>query len=553
MNLAKLWPSVRLSSMNSKDFIDHAFEVFYQTDEDRLSVLLQQLGLDPNGDLSQQDFSECNLSSQIFSGTDFSGTVFERANLQSSVFNECNFEGCDFSKSNLSRAVFVRCDMNNCTTEKANCEDVQLISCSTNPFVDPASLDNVIEFPKLVPISSSKKERGNESKPIIRIIGCGGGGGNALNRMIQSGLKRIEYIAANTDAQDLVKSLATTKIQLGTKLTKGLGAGANPEIGRLASIESLDSIREAVRGADMVIVTCGLGGGTGSGAAPVIAQVAKDYGIFTVAVATMPFYFEGKRRLEQADEGFRTLKHIADSTITIANDRLLQLAEKKASFSDMLKKADEMLYHAIKAMTDLVTVQGLINLDFTDVKSAMSQNGVGLIGTGIASGPQRASMAALKAISSPLFNDSSIKGAKAILINISCGPEMLIDEVAEAADIIYREAHDDAEIFFGTVFDPDAGDVMRVTILAAGFDEEVEELDLPLSKAELQRVMLLGVKSLPKVRDHAPSLSRNIPAYLRKSEAPRPQKITLGPGEKEFIFDENSEFDVPSFIRRNAN
>ncbi|WP_319471126.1 cell division protein FtsZ [uncultured Pseudodesulfovibrio sp.] len=405
----------------------------------------------------------------------------------------------------------------------------------------------------------------------IKVVGCGGAGGNAVNNMIQSALKGVKFIVANTDHQDIDKSLAEHKIQIGEKLTKGLGAGANPEIGRSAAMESVDQIREALEGSDMVFITAGMGGGTGTGSAPVVAEVAKELGALTVGVVTKPFYFEGKRRLEQADEGTRALADVVDSIITIPNDRLLQLAAKKASFSDMLKKADEVLYYAVKGIADLITVHGLINLDFADVKAAMSASGMALMGTGISSGEARAKEAAMKAITSPLLEDVSIEGAKGVLINITCGPDMLIDEVSEAADIIYKEAHDDAEIFFGTVFDPDAGDEMRITVIATGIESALEEPEPVLSKAEQQKMLLLrkpqgmsGTPAQPKRPGHRKVINtdRNIPAYLRKAggdlatnEPVQPQvsqRAVAGPGEEEFIFEEDN-LDVPAFIRKNVD
>lgn len=412
----------------------------------------------------------------------------------------------------------------------------------------------------------------HDSNAKIKVVGCGGGGGNAVNNMIQSVLKGVQFIVANTDMQDIHKSLAEHKIQIGEKLTKGLGAGANPEIGRSAAMESVDQIREVLDGADMVFITAGMGGGTGTGSAPVIAEVAKEIGALTVGVVTKPFYFEGKRRLEQADAGARALAEVVDSIITIPNDRLLQLAAKKASFSDMLKKADEVLYYAVKGIADLITVHGLINLDFADVKAAMSNSGMALMGTGIASGEGRAKEAAMKAITSPLLEDVSIEGAKGVLINISCGPDMLIDEVSEAADIIYKEAHDDAEIFFGTVFDPDAGDEMRITVIATGIETATDEIAPTLSKADQQKLMLLGPRGATAQQAQAKrpghqkiiAQDQNIPAYLRKaggtlntSDTPRPQRskrAVAGPGEEEFIFDDGEEnFDVPAFIRKNVD
>ncbi|MBI9080151.1 MAG: cell division protein FtsZ [Pseudodesulfovibrio sp.] len=410
----------------------------------------------------------------------------------------------------------------------------------------------------------------HDSNAKIKVVGCGGGGGNAVNNMIQSALKGVKFIVANTDNQDIHKSLAEHKIQIGEKLTKGLGAGANPEIGRNAAMESSDQIREALEGADMVFITAGMGGGTGTGSAPVVAEIAKELGALTVGVVTKPFYFEGKRRLEQADEGTRALAAVVDSIITIPNDRLLQLAAKKASFADMLKKADEVLYYAVKGIADLITVHGLINLDFADVKAAMSNSGMALMGTGIASGEGRAKEAAMKAITSPLLEDVSIEGAKGVLINITCGPDMLIDEVSEAADIIYNEAHEDAEIFFGTVFDPDAGDEMRITVIATGIENANEEPEPAISKADQQKLLLLGPRGSNKAQAQSRrpghqkviAQDRNIPAYLRKpgndiytQDVPRQQvsqRAVAGPGEEDFIFEEDN-LEVPAFIRKNVD
>ncbi|WP_243544105.1 cell division protein FtsZ [Pseudodesulfovibrio tunisiensis] len=405
----------------------------------------------------------------------------------------------------------------------------------------------------------------------IKVVGCGGGGGNAVNNMIQSALKGVQFIVCNTDCQDIHKSLAENKIQLGEKLTKGLGAGANPEIGRNACLESVDQVRAALEGADMVFITAGMGGGTGTGSAPVVADIAKELGALTVAVVTKPFYFEGRRRLQQAEEGIRELSSSVDSIITIPNDRLLQLAAKKASFSDMLKKADEVLYYGVKGIADLITVHGLINLDFADVKAVMGSSGMALMGTGIATGESRSKEAAMKAITSPLLEDVSIEGAKGVLINITCGPDMLIDEVSEAADIIYKEADPDAEIFFGTVFDPDAGDEMRITVIATGIEHAAEEPEPALSKAEQQKLLLLGPRGMGQGRQasrrpgHQQVIDNdtNIPAYLRKAanegsteaEMPQPKlgrRAVAGPGDEEFIFEEDN-LDVPAFIRKNAD
>ena len=310
----------------------------------------------------------------------------------------------------------------------------------------------------------------NGSNARIKVVGIGGGGGNAVENMICSAMSGVTFITANTDIQALQKSQAEYRIQLGEKLTKGLGAGANPDVGRDAALESIDAIRQAIGDCDMVFVTAGMGGGTGTGAAPVIAQVAKEVGALTVAVVTKPFYFEGKKRLLQAEKGVQALRDTVDSIITIPNDRLLSLASKKATFLEMLKKADEILYYAVKGISDLIMVPGLINLDFADVKAVMSEMGLAMMGFGTARGESRAREAALKAITSPLLEDVTIDGARGVLMNITCGPDLTIEEVDEAASTITEAVHEDAKVFFGTVFDPDATDEMRITVIATGIE-----------------------------------------------------------------------------------
>lgn len=416
----------------------------------------------------------------------------------------------------------------------------------------------------------------NEGHARIKVIGCGGGGGNAINNMIQSALEGVRFIAANTDSQDINKSLAEYKIQLGDKLTKGLGAGANPEIGKNAAMESIDQIRELVSDCDMVFVTAGMGGGTGTGAAPVIAEVAKEAGALTVAVVTKPFYFEGKRRLLQAEKGIEELKNVVDSIITIPNDRLLQLAAKKAAFSEMLKKADEVLYYGVKGIADLITVHGLINLDFADVQAVMSSSGLALMGTGIARGENRAREAAMKAITSPLLEDVSIEGAKGVLINITCSPDMTIDEVSEAANIIYEEAHEDAQIFFGTVFDAECGDEMRITVIATGIDKTDELSAQPpventTRQTQAQTFTPRGMtprksEASGKMKDFKNQNSeedRSIPAYLRNKNRPtenqsvepslKQKRSAANSGGEEFIFHDDDDFEVPTFIRKQAD
>ncbi|MGB9792179.1 MAG: cell division protein FtsZ, partial [Thermacetogeniaceae bacterium] len=299
----------------------------------------------------------------------------------------------------------------------------------------------------------------------IKVIGVGGGGNNAVNRMIQAGLKGVHFIAVNTDAQALNLSLAEHKIQIGAKLTKGLGAGADPEIGKKAAEESREELMQALRGADMVFVTAGMGGGTGTGGAPVVAEVAKEVGALTVGVVTRPFTFEGRRRASQAERGIQELKSKVDTLITIPNDRLLQVVDRNTSINDAFRIADDVLRQGVQGISDLIAVPGLINLDFADVKTIMSETGSALMGIGSARGENRAAEAARMAISSPLL-ETSIEGAKGVLLNITGGPDLSLFEVNEAAEIISQAADPDANIIFGAVIDENLKDEVRVTVIA---------------------------------------------------------------------------------------
>ncbi len=304
----------------------------------------------------------------------------------------------------------------------------------------------------------------------IKVIGVGGGGGNAINTMITEGISSVEFIAANTDLQALETNLAPLKIQLGGALTNGLGAGANPEIGRDSALEDQTRIAEALSGADMVFVTAGMGGGTGTGAAPIIASVARDQGALTVGVVTKPFQFEGRRRRRQAEEGIENLSGAVDTLITIPNQRLLAIAGEQTTILEAFKKADEVLLHAVQGISDLITVRGLVNVDFADVRTIMTDKGMALMGTGRASGPSRAMEAAEMAISSPLLEDVSIEGATGILINVTGGVDMTLNEINEAMSLIEGAAHEDAHIIFGNVIEEDMRDELMVTVIATGFD-----------------------------------------------------------------------------------
>jgi len=308
----------------------------------------------------------------------------------------------------------------------------------------------------------------------IKVIGVGGSGGNAVNTMIKSGLTGVEFIAVNTDRQALNASLAEVKIPIGGELTKGLGAGANPEVGRRAALEDYHKIADVLQGADMVFVTAGMGGGTGTGAAPVIAKIAKELGILTVGVVTKPFDFEGKKRMRQAGEGIRFLKDGVDSLITIPNQRLLSIAGNHMSFMDAFKKADEVLLNAVQGISDLINHTGLINTDFADVRTIMANKGLALMGTGTGEGEHRAVEAATNAISSPLLEDISVDGATGLIINVTGGPDLTAFEVNEATTLIMEAAHEDAEIIFGSVIDENMKNKVKITVIATGIGASIE-------------------------------------------------------------------------------
>ena len=314
----------------------------------------------------------------------------------------------------------------------------------------------------------------NETSAKIKVVGLGGGGGNAINDMIKAQLAGVEFLSANTDSQALGRNQAPIKINLGMTLTKGLGAGGNPEIGRSAALEDADLIREALKGADMVFITAGMGGGTGTGGVPVIAEICKDLGALTVAVVTKPFFFEGKKRLRQAEAGIEATKKVVDTLITIPNDRLLSVAAKNTPAMEVFRMANEVLVYAVKGISDLIMVTGHINVDFADVRTIMGEMGMALMGTGMSSGNNRAIEAAQKAISSPLLEDLSIRGARGILINITSGMEVSLDELKDAAALIQEEAHDDANIIWGWVVDDNLGDEVRVTVIGTGIGKKIE-------------------------------------------------------------------------------
>lgn len=378
----------------------------------------------------------------------------------------------------------------------------------------------------------------NKSHAVIKVFGIGGGGGNAINTMIEEGLKGVEFIAANTDAQALSRNLAPLKLQMGARLTKGLGAGANPEIGRQAAVEDRGMLKEALSGADMVFITAGLGGGTGTGAAPVVAEVAREVGALSVAVVTRPFQFEGATRRRQADAGLKDLRGIVDTLIVIPNEKLLLIAGKDMRFVEAFRKVDDVLFQAVRGISELVTKPGYINLDFADVKTVMSGMGVALMGTGVASGQNRAVAAAEKAISSPLLEDVSIRGARGVLINITAGPSLSLAEVHEAASLVQEEADEEANIIFGTVIDESLGDELKVTVVATGFEAGVAD---SIWRGSRKTIKLVGRDDLEK------------PAFLRAVQTRGPERIEDLPViDKESEVEPLEEFEIPTFLRRRS-
>ncbi|MCX5852111.1 MAG: cell division protein FtsZ [Deltaproteobacteria bacterium] len=375
----------------------------------------------------------------------------------------------------------------------------------------------------------------------IKVIGIGGGGGNAINMMISSNLSGVDFIAANTDSQALQVSKAPIKIQLGVEVTKGLGAGSDPEIGKRAAVESKDAVRDVLEGADMVFITAGLGGGTGTGGAPIIAEIAKDLGALTVAVVTKPFLFEGKRREKQAEQGLAELKKYVDTFIVIPNQRLLSISGRNMSLLEAFKKADDILYHGVQSISNLIMVPGLINLDFADVETIMSESGLALMGTGIASGENRAIEAAQKAISSPLLEDNSIEGARGILLSIAGSSDLTLFEVNEASTLVQSEAHEDANIIFGTVLDDTLGDEIHLTVIATGFDSREKKKD--------REETVTTMTSFPTYkRDDMAT-----PAFVRQQKKERPVETTKVIKMGMISDEDGSDFETPAFLRKQAD
>jgi len=397
----------------------------------------------------------------------------------------------------------------------------------------------------------------------IKVIGVGGSGGNAVNTMINFGLEGVEFIVVNTDAQALNASAAPTKLPIGSNITRGLGAGADPEKGRKAALEDVQRIKELIGGADMVFVTAGMGGGTGTGAAPIIAQIAREEGALTVGVVTKPFIFEGRQRARRAELGLAMLGEQVDTLITIPNQKLLLLGDDDLTFIDACRKADEVLYQAVKGISDLITQNGIVNVDFADVKTVMSAMGRALMGTGIAKGANRARAAAEMAVTSPLLDDISVEGATGVLINIVGGPDLKMREIQEAASLVQEQAHEDANIIFGASIDETLGENVKVTVIATGFDTAERELamDVPAQRQTLVPQTIpsaqprsLGSNMRPSLESApAPSARRPVHAHEARSQAAASsqQRPTLRERPTQDAFPNlDHDWDVPAFQRK---
>jgi cell division protein FtsZ len=410
--------------------------------------------------------------------------------------------------------------------------------------IGPDDGDDLLEF-----------EDRSHNQAVIKVIGVGGGGGNAVATMLRSGLAGVEFVAANTDAQALAHNPAGIKLQLGTQVTRGLGCGADPERGRASALEDRERLRELIGDADMVFVTAGMGGGTGTGAAPIVAEVAREMGALTVAVVTKPFMFEGRVRSRQAERGIEELHRTVDTLITIPNNRLLALAGKNVPMRDAFRLADDVLLNAVRGISDLITTHGLINLDFADVRTIMNEMGMALMGTGTGRGDNRAVDAARAAISSPLLEDLSMEGARGVLINVTGGEDMTLFEVNEASTLVQDAAHEDANIIFGAVIDPTMGaGEIRVTVIATGLDggqpgrarDRVERAEPLAAVRPLRAEPRLEPRSEP-----AASASRSVPPLERSRPAPPPPPArSAQPVQADWVSPFEDELDEPAFLRR---
>ncbi|MBP0941620.1 cell division protein FtsZ [Pseudomonas alliivorans] len=384
--------------------------------------------------------------------------------------------------------------------------------------------------------------------PVIKVIGVGGGGGNAVNHMVKSNIEGVEFICANTDAQALKNIGARTILQLGTGVTKGLGAGANPEVGRQAALEDRERIAEVLQGTNMVFITTGMGGGTGTGAAPIIAEVAKEMGILTVAVVTRPFPFEGRKRMQIADEGIRMLSESVDSLITIPNEKLLTILGKDASLLSAFAKADDVLAGAVRGISDIIKRPGMINVDFADVRTVMSEMGMAMMGTGCASGPNRAREATEAAIRNPLLEDVNLQGARGILVNITAGPDLSLGEYSDVGSIIEAFASEHAMVKVGTVIDPDMRDELHVTVVATGLGAKIEK---PVKVIDNTLQTTQQPSAQPAARQEAPSVNyRDLdrPTVMRnQAHAGATAAAKMNPN------DDLDYLDIPAFLRRQAD
>lgn len=386
---------------------------------------------------------------------------------------------------------------------------------------------------------TAKKLQANKAN--IKVFGIGGAGLNAVNNMIRGNLGGVEFYCANTDAQSLASSEAKNKIQLGDEITKGLGAGADPDMGYAAAKESCEHIRKSLEGADMVFITAGMGGGTGTLGSSVVAEIAKELGCLTVGVVTKPFLFEGKRRMRNAERGIEELRKQVDTLITIPNQRLLSIAGRNTSLLDTFRRADDILYQAVKGISDLIIYEGLVNVDFADVRAVMSEMGMAMMGTGESSGENRAIEAAEKAVSSPLLEDISIHGARGVLINVTASPDVTLQEVNEAAELIHAEAHEEANIIWGMVIDPNLEDRVRVTVIATGFGDRAGD------ETTLSMTSVAGKDSLNS------NERLEVPTFARKSQSSNGEVIKLKKLSVLSSSEDEEKYEIPAFLRKQVD
>jgi cell division protein FtsZ len=416
-------------------------------------------------------------------------------------------------------------------------------------------------------IEFADENSNEEYRPVIKVVGVGGSGGNAVNTMISFGLEGVEFIVANTDAQALNASAASLKLPIGQSVTRGLGAGADPEKGRKAALEDVNRIKECISGTDMVFITAGLGGGTGTGAAPVIAQVAREEGALTVGVVTKPFAFEGRQRARRAELGLQMLSEHVDTLITIPNQKLLSLDnDGDLSFIDAFRKADEVLYQAVKGISDLIQISGIINVDFADVKTIMSNMGRAIMGTGCAKGQGRARLAAEMAVTSPLLDNISVEGAMGVLVNVVGGPDLKMKEIDEAMSLIYEQAHEDANIIFGASVDETMGETIKVTVIATGFDREVAEVAAETQTARPTMVSAIPTHfatsrvAPPPPRTMAVQEEPAMPMPARRPSVPARAPVTVQQAQSTIpprsniasVFATDTDWDIPAYQRKNG-